>query len=148
MLIVDLRVLLICLSSLNDLSAVHEVTGKMQRIVTRALMLGNKLEIRGEVEVSADGSEAEPCSSPDFHLMYQLCISLLREEIFGWSPEYSSPQTYQLFTSHGTKYRPWKAVFKCEVNILSSSTRRWSKSVILMMLLKYSEGLEAGVLAL
>ena len=85
---------MICLSSLNDLSAVHEVTGKMQRIVTRASMLGKKLEIRGEAEVSADGSEAEPCSSPDFHLMYQLCISLLREEIFGGSPEYSSPQTF------------------------------------------------------
>ena len=41
--------------------------------------------------MSADGSEAEPCSSLDFHLMYQLCISLLREEIFGRSPEYSSP---------------------------------------------------------
>ena len=93
MLIVDLRALLICLSSLNDLSAVHEVTGKMQRIVTRALMLG-----RGEVEVSTDGSEAEPCSSPDFHLMYQLCISLLREEIFGRSPEYSSPEYYSSAT--------------------------------------------------
>ena len=36
LLVVDLRAVLIRLSPLNDLSAVHEVTGKMQRIVTRA----------------------------------------------------------------------------------------------------------------
>ena len=92
LLIVDLREVLIHLSPLNDLPAVHVVTGKMQRIVTRALMLGKKLEIGGKVEVSADGSEAEPCYfSSDFHLVYQLWISLLREEIFGRSPEYCSP---------------------------------------------------------
>ena len=45
LLIVDLKEVLIRLSPLNDLSAVHKVTGKMQRIVTRALMLGKKLEI-------------------------------------------------------------------------------------------------------
>ena len=44
------------------------------------------------VELSADRSEAEPCSfSSDFHLVYQVWISLLREEIFEGSPEYSSP---------------------------------------------------------
>ena len=46
------------------------------------------------VELSADGSEAEPYAcffSSDFHLVYQIWISLLREEIFGRSPEYSSP---------------------------------------------------------
>ena len=119
LLIVDLRAVLIRLSPLYDLSAVHEVTGKMQRIVTRALMLGKKLEIRGKVELSADGSEAEPFSfSSNFHLVYQVSISLLREEIFGRSPEYSSP-TFNItpqtvskssFTT-STKYRPWKAVF-------------------------------------
>ena len=36
----DLKTVLIHLSPLNDLSVVHEVTGKVQRIVTRALMLG------------------------------------------------------------------------------------------------------------
>ena len=42
--------------------------------------------------MSADGSKAEPCSfSSDFHLVYQLWISLLREEMFGRCPEYSSP---------------------------------------------------------
>ena len=36
----DLRTVLIHLSPLKDLSAVHEVTGRVQRIVTRAVMLG------------------------------------------------------------------------------------------------------------
>ena len=44
------------------------------------------------VELSADGSEAEPCFFfSDFHLVYQVWISLLRKEIFGRSREYSSP---------------------------------------------------------
>ena len=37
---VDLRAVLILLSPLNDLSAVQEVTGRIQRIVMRALILG------------------------------------------------------------------------------------------------------------
>ena len=49
-------------------------------------------DIQSKVELSADGSEAEPCSfSSDFHLVYQVWISLLREKIFGKSLEYSSP---------------------------------------------------------
>ena len=44
------------------------------------------------VQLSADGSGPEPRSfSSDFHLVYQVWISLLREEIFRRSPEYSSP---------------------------------------------------------
>ena len=54
--------------------------------------MGEKLEVRDKVELSADGSEPGPCSfSSDFHLIYQLWTLLLREEIFGRSPEYSSP---------------------------------------------------------
>ena len=42
--------------------------------------------------MSADGSEAEPCSfSSYFHVVYQVWISLLREDIFWRFPEYSSP---------------------------------------------------------
>ena len=48
----DLRSVLICLSPLKGLSAEHEVTGSVQRIVARTLMLGKKLEIRGNVEES------------------------------------------------------------------------------------------------
>ena len=36
----DLRTVLIRLNPLKDLSVVHEVTGRVQRKVTRALMLG------------------------------------------------------------------------------------------------------------
>ena len=39
LLMLDLKTVLICLSPLKDLSAVHEVAGRVQRIVTRALML-------------------------------------------------------------------------------------------------------------
>ena len=42
---VDLRAVLILLSPLNDLSAVQEVTERIQRIVMRALILGEKLEV-------------------------------------------------------------------------------------------------------
>ena len=45
LLMVDLRVVLILLSPLNDLSALQEVTGRIQRIVMRALILGKKLEV-------------------------------------------------------------------------------------------------------
>ena len=61
-------------------------------------------EIRGKVELSADGSEAEPrFFSSDFHLVYQVWISLLREEIFGRSPEYSSP-TFNTIPQTVSKY--------------------------------------------
>ena len=40
-----LRAVLILLSPLNDFSAVQEVTGRIQRIVMRALLLGEKLEV-------------------------------------------------------------------------------------------------------
>ena len=43
--LVDLRAVLILLSPLNDLSAVQEVTGRIMRIVKRALILGEKLEV-------------------------------------------------------------------------------------------------------
>ena len=56
----DLRTVLIRLSSLKDLSAVHDVTERVQRIVTRALMLGQKLEIRVNVEERVQGSDFEP----------------------------------------------------------------------------------------
>ena len=59
---VDLRAVLILLSPLNDLSAVQEVTGKIERIVARALILGGKLKVRDKVELNADGSETDPCS--------------------------------------------------------------------------------------
>ena len=39
-LLLDIRTVLIHLSPLKDLSAVHEVTGRVQKIVTRVLMLG------------------------------------------------------------------------------------------------------------
>ena len=42
---VDLRAVLILLSPLNDLSVVQEVTGRIHRIVMRALILGEKLEV-------------------------------------------------------------------------------------------------------
>ena len=49
-------------------------------------------EIRDMVELSTDGSGPEPSFfSSDFHLVYQVWISLLREEIFGRSPEYALP---------------------------------------------------------
>ncbi len=50
LLMLDLRAVLIRLSPLKDLSAEHEVTGSVQRIVARTLMLGKKLEIRGNVD--------------------------------------------------------------------------------------------------
>ncbi len=56
----DLRTVLIRLSPLKDLSAVHGVTGRVQRIVTRALILGQKLEILVNVEERVEGSEFEP----------------------------------------------------------------------------------------
>ncbi len=40
LLMLDLSVVLTLLSPLKDLSAVQEVTGRVQRTVTRALMLG------------------------------------------------------------------------------------------------------------
>ena len=40
LLMLDLRTVLMYLISLKNLLAVHEVTGNVQRIVTRALMLG------------------------------------------------------------------------------------------------------------
>ena len=45
LLMVDLRAVLILLSPLNDLSAVQEVTGRIRRIVMRALILEEKLEV-------------------------------------------------------------------------------------------------------
>ncbi len=60
LLMLDLRAVLIRLSPLKDLSAEHEVTGSVQRIVARTLMLGKKLEIRGNVDERVEGSEAKP----------------------------------------------------------------------------------------
>ena len=49
LLILDLKDVLMRFKPLNDLSAVHEVTGNVQSIVMRALMFGKKLETFGKV---------------------------------------------------------------------------------------------------
>ena len=53
------RSVLMRLSPLKDLSALHEVTGRVRRIVTRTLMLGYKLEILGNVEERVEGRQLE-----------------------------------------------------------------------------------------
>ena len=60
LLMLDLRIILIRLSQIKNLSAVLEITGRVQRIVTRALMLGQKLKILVNVEERVEGSEFEP----------------------------------------------------------------------------------------
>ena len=56
--------------------------------------------------------------------------------------------TSSVTNTDDTKYRPWKAVFLYELNRLSSSERRWSKIGTVIVLVKYSEGLDAGLLTL
>ena len=87
-----------------------------------------------------------------------LVVDLTTERTqFGKSTAYSSPTfiTTQntvarssVTNTDGTKYRPWKAIFWCELNRSSSSERRWSKIGTVIVLLKYSEGLDAGMLTL
>ena len=87
--------------------------------------------------------------------MYQLCISPLREDTFGKSTAYSSPTfittldsckifCYQLMVPSIDLEKQ----FFDELNHLSSSERIWSKIGAVIILLKYSEGLDAGMLAL
>ena len=56
LLMLDLSAVLICFSPLNDLSAVHKVTWRVQRTVTRAFILGKKVETRVNVADSDEGS--------------------------------------------------------------------------------------------
>ena len=117
-----------------------------------------KLDTLVNVEERVEGSEFELRSfSSDFYLVYQLWISPLRDDTFGKSTAYSSPTSISILdrvarssvtNTDGTKYRPWKAVFWYELNRLSSSERRWSKIGSMMVLRKYSEGLDADMLAL
>ena len=89
--------------------------------------------------------------------MYQLWISPLSKDTFERSTAYSSPFSSPNWDGHsckifcyqhcGTKYRPWKVVFWCELNRLTCSERRWSKIGIGIVLQKFSEGLDAGMLA-
>ncbi len=58
--IVDLKFVFTRLSPLNDRSAVHEVTGRVNRIVMRAFMLGKKREILGRVDERVVGSALKP----------------------------------------------------------------------------------------
>ena len=84
--ILDLRLVFIRLSPQKDVSAVQEVTGRVQRIVMRALIFGLKLDILGSVEESVAGKALEPSVSfTVVHFVYQLCSSLLREDTLGRS---------------------------------------------------------------
>ena len=136
-LMVNLRAFFIWLCPPNDLSAVHQVTWKRLGLVIRALMLEKKVRYLKQGRVSANGSEAEPYSSSEFHLVYQLWISLLREEIFGKSPEYFSPDFKTCTNSDGPNTNPGKQSFG--VNLTSFQVRRWSKRGILLLkkLLKF-----------
>ena len=89
--------------------------------------------------------------------MYQLWISPLREDTFGRSTQYSfhtfitkleTVARFSVTNTDGTKYWPWKEVFWCELNRLSSSERRWSKIGTVLVLQNYIDGLDAGMPAL
>ena len=70
---VDLSVVLILFSPLNDLSAEQEVTGNVQRISNRTLMFGKRDDAWGKVNDGVFGRETCPFScSCSFHFKYQL----------------------------------------------------------------------------
>ena len=71
LLTVDRAAVLMRLSPLKERSALHEVTGRVQRTVTRAWIFGKNPEIFGKVEERDEGSADEPWSfSSVFHFVY------------------------------------------------------------------------------
>ncbi len=89
---VDLKAVLIRFRPLNDLSAEHDLTGRVQRICNRILMFGNIVVTWGNVKDGEFGREDWPCSrSWLFHFKYQQWSSLSRLEKKGISLSYMLP---------------------------------------------------------
>lgn len=87
--IAALKGVLIRFSPLKDLSAEHDVTGSVQRIVTRALMFGYIELMCLRVSVRLDGGLVSPCSfSCCCHFSCQQCSSLSRHSGDERSPLY------------------------------------------------------------
>ena len=130
-------------ASLNSLQPTEGsfqlVTGRVQRILTRAVMLGNMGLTSLKVSARFVGSYS-PCSrSCCCHYIFQMCSSLSKQSHDGRSSSYSSASSLTLEVqsagssetyNDGTKQRPSSALLWYLLKRPQSSDSRWSTTGI------------------
>ena len=98
----DLNGVLILFSPLNDLSAEQEVTGRVQSILIRAVILGYMELVCCKVSVRVVGKLLPPCSFSCFcHFSCQVFSSLSKHSGDGKSFWYSSQTSLNLDMNSG-----------------------------------------------